>query len=195
MLANEVFLNEFVTDLGQDHIAVDGRGVPYARASSLDALMRAAPDAAAYFNAETLADVLPQPPKNMENPSPPVPFAPFAAPVAPTLEPVKVMPIADLPDTPKPDWESEVASNVQPAGTVEELIAKAQAQRAAATGEVGTVTVTGGDDAAAVPDAPVDTPFAGSDTPDAVINTPLAEKPTDPHAVFDDPAPDLSKLN
>lgn len=46
----EVIRNEFLHDLKGDHIAVDARGTPIARAADRAAVERAAPNAAAYFS-------------------------------------------------------------------------------------------------------------------------------------------------
>lgn len=114
MKPEHVLKNEFLTNLGTDHIAVDERGVPIARASDRAALTRAAPGAAAYFSSEDFDPV------SVFIPTPPVvpmlvPSAPAAPPVTPTEEPVFVMPLGDLPDTPKPDWSKELPNNWQPA--------------------------------------------------------------------------------
>lgn len=106
MKAKDVFKNEFLTNLGTDHVAVDARGMPYSRAGNREAVVRAAPDAAAYFTGEDFDPVSVSVPAPPAIPIP-VPSAPAAPPVTPTEEPVFVMPIGDLPDTPKPDWSSE----------------------------------------------------------------------------------------
>jgi hypothetical protein len=121
MHIRDIFKNEFLHNLGHDHIAVDHAGIPIARAPDRQALERAAPGAAAYFSADDLKDILPIPPAAPSQV--PVPNAPFSPPVAPTIEPVKVMPVTpDMPDTPKPDWENETPTNLQPNGPLAELL-------------------------------------------------------------------------
>src|ERR1035437_144231 len=124
MKPEHVTHNEFLTNLGTDHVAVDERGVPIARASDRATLTRAAPGAAASFSGE---DFYPPAAPVLAVPSVshmPVPSAPAAPPVTPTKEPVPVMPIGDLPDTPKPDWSDESLNNLQPTGTPAKWLAQ-----------------------------------------------------------------------
>ena len=194
MLPNEVLPNDFLVDLGTDHVAVDHNGTIYARATSRDILLRTAPDAAAYFDAEDLKEFLPILPAPPDLLAPPVPRAPYADPVAPTLEPVKVMPIGDLTDTPKPDWDKETPSNIQPAGTLADLLKantpspnlhSAQSLPPATFGNLKAETVK--------PDSP-DSQVSGD------VEAGYADQaPTDPHDVYKDPSapanPGKPKLN
>ncbi len=173
----DVFKNEFLHDLKTDHIAVDERGVPIARATDRASLTRAAPGAAAYFSADDLKDILPipsTPPSKI-----PVPKAPFAAPVAPTPEPVKVMPVGtDFEDTPRPDWDKERPDNLHPAGTLADLMKQTPS---------GTVDATSKTFQYSTPEN------LKAWTPDAVVNTPLAQLPTTPYPRPTPPAATLGQ--
>lgn len=57
----EVIRNEFLHDLKGDHIAVDARGTPIARAADRAAVERAAPNATAYFSGADFAEKTPEP--------------------------------------------------------------------------------------------------------------------------------------
>lgn len=54
MNPSEIISNEFLTDIGDDHVAIAADGRPYGRASTREALQRACPDAAAYITAADL---------------------------------------------------------------------------------------------------------------------------------------------
>lgn len=56
----EVIRNEFLHNLGEDHIAVDHTGTPIARASTHEAVKQAAPTAAAYFSGAEIAAAAPE---------------------------------------------------------------------------------------------------------------------------------------
>lgn len=63
--AKDILHNEFLSNLGDDHVAVAENGMPIGRAQDGDTIRKANPNAAAYFSADELRKVglIPEKPK------------------------------------------------------------------------------------------------------------------------------------
>lgn len=118
MNIHDVFKNDFLHNLGTDHIAVDHSGTPIARATDRTAVERAAPDAAAYFSGADF-DAAEQPVEALEPvlaPEPPVvaPEADFVAPEAVKPNDEQSQTANQLPDGPEIEQPPQDNDHIAP---------------------------------------------------------------------------------